>query len=90
VAISIFVESGWEQFRSLESMETFLEDGLCIVKGVFKIAAEQRRYELFNRWLLDSGRIETPLSVLAVLTCLRACVSGINPWDMTGATLKES
>jgi len=77
-------------FVSLVDMDSFLEDGLCIVKGVFKIATEQRRYELFNRWLLDSGRIEAPLSVLAALACLRACVSGINPWDMTEATLKDA
>jgi len=78
----------FEQILPFESMDAFLENGQCIVKGVFKIAAEQRRYEVFNRWLLDSGRIEAPLSVLAALACLRACVSGINPWDMTGVTLK--
>jgi len=81
---------GWSDFLPLKDVDAFLEDGLCIVKGVFKIAAEQRRYELFNRWLIDSGRIEAPLSVLAALACLRACVSGINPWDMTEATLKDA
>jgi len=81
---------GWSDFLPLQDVDAFLEDGLCIVKGVFKIAAEQRRYELFNRWLIDSGRIEAPLSVPAALACLRACVSGINPWDMTVVTLKEA
>jgi len=80
----------WSNFLPLKDVDAFLEDGLCIVKGVFKIAAEQRRYELFNRWLIDSGRIEAPLSVPAALACLRACVSGINPWDMTVVTLKEA
>lgn len=83
---------GWgcSEFLPLKDVDAFLEDGLCIVKGVFKIAAEQRRYELFNRWLIDSGRIEAPLSVPAALACLRACVSGINPWDITVVKLKAA
>ena len=79
---------GWSNFLPLKDVGAFLEDGLCIVKGDFKIAAEQRRYELFNRWLIDSGRIKEPLLVPAALACLRACVSGINPWDMTVPTLR--
>ena len=75
-------------FLGVEGLDALLMDGACIVKGVFKIAAEQRQYELFNRWLIDSGRIEAPLSIPAALACLRACVSGINPQEMTVATLK--
>jgi len=80
---------GWGLPKFFEKdVDAFLEDGLCIIKGVFKIAAEQRRFEILNRWLIDSDRIEAPLSVPAALACLRACVSGINPWDMTEAVLK--
>jgi len=64
-----------------ETIADAFHDGACTVKVVLTITAEQRQFEVFNRWLMDSGRVKAPLSATDAVACLRSCYSGVNLRD---------
>ena len=50
------------------------------------VSRAQRQYELFNLWLLASKRVESGLSPVDSLLCLRACATGC---DVDAASVGE-
>jgi len=61
-----------------------------VAQAEFTVSKEQRRYELFNRWMLDRQVVTEPLSVLDSLAFLRASVSGIDPQQAAPKDIKAA
>jgi len=57
----------------VETIAESFHEGACTVKVVLTITAEQRQFEVFNHWLMESGRVKAPLSATDAVACLCSC-----------------
>ena len=64
-----------------ETIAESVHEGVCIIKVVLTITAEQRQIEVLNCWLMESGRVKAPLSATEAVAYLRSCYGGVNLRD---------
>ena len=70
---TVLRQSGVGGVLTAENKATYTLDGAFRLEGNVVLAKEQRQSEVFNLWLIASGRAEAPLSPLVQLQCLRTC-----------------
>ena len=77
---------GLTSFLTAEKLPSYTFDGKIHCGGTVTVHSTQRKYELFNMWLVASERTKQTLSPVETLQCLRGCVTAC---DVNGASTAD-